>query len=528
MTHSSDKSSKKSSKNKDKERENREELHEEQDKEVQDNEVQDKEKKKKDKKKKHKEVKKEEQNDSDEINEEEDEEEVKHKSKKDKKKKKRKEESEPEEDSDEEDLEKQKVKMLKNLKYDFASYEIKYIYETYLKHDGEINLSPSYQREFAWNNDKQDLFIDSVMNNYIIPPIILIKLNDKKGFRYECMDGQHRLTVLKHYIESRPINPDDPYYIHFSKTEEGKKMNIFYEKKKRLENIKDKRYMTENEKNIFNDKKIIIIKISNYDPRLSDLFSSVKNEMFLRLQKGERAGGTDIVRNCNHPLIEELKKRGLISFKTYEQEDDETDENQNNGNEEAEEGEEGEENEDEEGKDDETEEQTTKEPKNYFTKIKDIMEVKTKKVSQKLTSYLFFVLKGVLVAKLSSLEIGSITDAKIRDDILNSKTMRFTLKAGQDWNNYINKLNDFLGDVSKHIETKVSQYLLILLFYNYITNDEIYNKCIENLEDLQNKFNNDYFKILFSVKEGNKVKNLFEGTRLNVAQTALKTIIKAN
>jgi hypothetical protein len=519
MTHSSDKSSKKSSKNKDKD-----ELVEEQVEEVV------KEKKKKDKKKKHKEVIEEEHNDSDEVEQkqdeinEEDEEEVKHKSKKDKKKKHRKEESEPEEDSDEEDLEKQKVKMLKNLKYDFASYEIKYIYETYLKHDGEINLSPSYQREFAWNNDKQDLFIDSVMNNYIIPPIILIKLNDKKGFRYECMDGQHRLTVLKHYIESRPINPDDPYYIHFSKTEEGKKMNIFYEKKKRLESIKDKRYMTENEKNIFNDKKIIIIKISNYDPRLSDLFSSVKNEMFLRLQKGERAGGTDIVRNCNHPLIEELKKRGLISFKTYEQEDDETDENQNNENEnENEGGEEG-----EEGEEDKTEEQTTKEPKNYFTKIKDIMEVKTKKVSQKLTSFLFFVLKGVLVSKLSSLEIGSITDAKIRDDILNSKTMRFTLKAGQDWNNYINKLNDFLGDISKHIETKVSQYLLILLFYNYITNDEIYNKCIENLEDLQNKFNNDYFKILFSVKEGNKVKNLFEGTRLNVAQTALKTIIKAN
>jgi hypothetical protein len=525
MTHSSDKSSKKSSKNKDKERDNQEEpdnheeLVEEQD--IQLEEV--KEKKKKDKKKKHKEVIEEEHNDSDEVeqkqeeinenkeDEDDEEEEIKHKSKKDKKKKKQKEESEPEEDeSDDEDLEKQKVKMLKNLKYDFASYEIKYIYETYLKHDGEINLSPSYQREFAWNNDKQDLFIDSIMNNYIIPPIILIKLNDKKGFRYECMDGQHRLTVLKHYIESRPINPDDPHYIHFCKTEEGKKMNIFYEKKKRLENIKDKRYMTENEKNIFNDKKIIIIKISNYDPRLSDLFGSVKNEMFLRLQKGERAGGTDIVRNCSHPLIEELKKRGLISFKTYDQEDDENDENQNNENEEDNEGNE------------------SNDPKNYFTKIKDIMDVKTKKVSQKLTSYLFFVLKGVLVAKLSSLEIGSITEAKIRDDILNSKTMRFTLKAGQDWNNYINKLNDFLGDVSKHIETKVSQYLLILLFYNYITNNDIYNKCIENLEDLQNKFNNDYFKILFSVKEGNKVKNLFEGTRLNVAQTALKAIIKAN
>ena len=168
-------------------------------------------------------------------------------------------------DEEEVDQEKLKIKMLKNLKYDFASYEIKYIYETYLKNDGEINLSPEYQREFAWNNDKQDLFIDSIINNYIIPPIILIKLNDKKQYKYECMDGQHRLTVLKHYIEGKPINPQDPHYIRYTKLEDNKKINIFYSKKKRLENIKDSRYMTEDEKAIFNDKKIIIIKILNMD-----------------------------------------------------------------------------------------------------------------------------------------------------------------------------------------------------------------------------------------------------------------------
>jgi hypothetical protein len=37
--------------------------------------------------------------------------------------------------------------------------------------------------------------------------------------------------------------------------------------------------------------------------------------------------------------------------------------------------------------------------KDNFNKLKYIMEVKTKKVSQRLTAYLFFILKGVLVAK---------------------------------------------------------------------------------------------------------------------------------
>jgi hypothetical protein len=431
------------------------------------------------------------------------------KKKKDKKNKKKDEVEEVDEDNeeedDDEDEEKVKIKMLKNLKYDFASYEINYIYETYLKNEGEINLAPSYQREFAWNNDKQNLFIDSIMNNYIIPPIILIKLNDKKSFRYECMDGQHRLTVLKHYIEGKPINPDDPHYIHFTKTENGKKSNIFYEKKKRLENIKDKRYMTENEKNIFNDKKIIIIKISNYDPKLTNLFSTIKNEMFLRLQKGERAGGTDILRNCEHPLILELKKRSLIAFKTYDQDSESDNEKDDDEDEDENEGE----------RDD---------VKNNFGKIKQLMYVNTKKVAQRLTAFLSFVLKAVLVVKLNSLEIGSLTEAKIRDDILNSKTMRFTLKSNQNWSDYINTVNSFLAEISKTIDEPVSQYLLLLLLYNYVNNKEQFNKCVKNFDKLKEKFTEDYFKNLFTMKEGNKVKKLFEGARLNLAQTQLKTL----
>jgi hypothetical protein len=55
----------------------------------------------------------------------------------------------------------------------------------------------------------------------------------------------------------------------------------------------------------FNDKKIMIVKISNYDAKMDTVFSKVKNEMFLRLQKGEKASGTDILRNSDHPIIEE-------------------------------------------------------------------------------------------------------------------------------------------------------------------------------------------------------------------------------
>jgi hypothetical protein len=149
-------------------------------------------------------------------------------------------------------------------------------------------------------------------------------------------------------------------------------------------------------------------------------------------------------------------------------------------------------------------------------------------VSQRLTAYLFFILKGVLVAKLSSLDIGTLTEPKIRDDILNSKTLRYTLKAGQDWNTYIDMLNTFINDINKHLKDKVSQYLLLLLFYNYVNEKEVYAKIIadKNLDKVKNKFNNEYFKTLFSFKEGIKVKKFFEGKRLITAQSVLKTLLE--
>ena len=136
-------------------------------------------------------------------------------------------------------------------------------------------------------------------------------------------------------------------------------------------------------------------------------------------------------------------------------------------------------------------------------------------------------MKGVLVIKLNSLEIGSLTESKIRDDVLNLKTMRFTLKSNQNWATYINTLNSFLGSSSKTIKEHVSQYLLLLLLFNYVNDRELYKKCLKNLDKLKGTFTEDYFKNLFTVKEGNKNKKLFEGARLNVAHTLLKTIINS-
>lgn len=386
-----------------------------------------------------------------------------------------------------------KINVLKNLKYDFESYEIKYIYETYLKNQ-EINLSPSYQREFTWSNDKQDLFIDSIINNYIIPPIILIKLNNKKGYKYECMDGQHRLTVLKHYIEGKPVNPVLPYFIKYTKqNSDAEPVSVYYKKTDEIEKTNDKKkyYMSDDELNSFNDKKLIIIKISNYDTTMTETFNKIKNEMFVRLQKGETVSKTDILRNYDHPLINVLRKHNLLTLKTFENDD--------------------------------------------TYKLSSILNFKTKKTSQRLSQYMYFIIKSLLLVKYETLNIGLLSDNSIRDDIMKKKSTKANLdrfvfpveniNEEEFWDDYLTKFRKFITRVSKlqkeHNLPQFNEYFLIIMLYKYCKEKDSLNECLESYDEIK-EFNQDkYYNNLFMKKIKNKnVKNLDS----NLLESTLKNL----
>jgi hypothetical protein len=380
------------------------------------------------------------------------------------------------EDELELDEDEAKLKMLKNLKYDFASYEIKYIYDTYLKNDGEVDLSPSYQREFSWTNDKQDLFIDSVVNNYIIPPIILIKLNKKSKHRYECMDGQHRLTVLKHYIEGTPINKNSPHYIKYIRKENDKPIDVFYKETDLLDKYpKNKRYMTDNELNSFNDKKLIVIKISNFDKKMDETFDKIKNEMFLRLQKGERVTGTDILRNYDTPLINALREYNLLKYKTFVSHES-------------------------------------------FKKIDDILDVKSKKPPTRLTNFIFFIIKCILIIKNNSLDVGLLNDNILRDELLNKKQSdRFDIKK-EDILTSIEKIKKFITRVYKmrtqNSLPKFNEYFLLVLLKIYIDEKDKLNEKLESY-DTYKEYNLDkYYQKLFNKNTNGKVIKIIQGKYL--------------
>lgn len=66
-----------------------------------------------------------------------------------------------------------------------------------------INLDPTYQREGGvWSKEKQQLFIDSIVNGYDAPKIYMHKVDaDVDGFEYAVVDGKQRISTLLAFLD---------------------------------------------------------------------------------------------------------------------------------------------------------------------------------------------------------------------------------------------------------------------------------------------------------------------------------------
>jgi hypothetical protein len=74
-----------------------------------------------------------------------------------------------------------------------------------------IDERPPYQRESAiWSIDKQQLFIDSLLNGYDVPKIYLHDLRGKRPTKvYAIVDGKQRLTTIWDFLgDVFPLAPD--------------------------------------------------------------------------------------------------------------------------------------------------------------------------------------------------------------------------------------------------------------------------------------------------------------------------------
>ncbi|MGW6417173.1 DUF262 domain-containing protein [Streptomyces sp. NPDC055055] len=66
---------------------------------------------------------------------------------------------------------------------------------------GSLLTSPPFQRRTAWNEEKQSLFIESLMLGLPVPPLVLAESNVNPN-QFYVLDGKQRLTALREFLKT--------------------------------------------------------------------------------------------------------------------------------------------------------------------------------------------------------------------------------------------------------------------------------------------------------------------------------------
>jgi len=191
------------------------------------------------------------------------------------------------------------------------------IYHEYLKED-KLLLSPEYQRDLCWSTDKMILFIDTIMKSWIVPNYVIYKLTSSETrnaeHSYECIDGQHRLTSIRWFMEGKR-DPATNKYVHYKIGKERVFYNLtdaeLLEVKKNSPRHYKIRNFTKIEKNKFDDYQMSFHIISCK----KSLTIQTKCSIFNRLQNGEKVASYEKLRNNpNNNITNCIRNEKLLRF----------------------------------------------------------------------------------------------------------------------------------------------------------------------------------------------------------------------
>jgi Protein of unknown function DUF262/HNH endonuclease len=171
--------------------------------------------------------------------------------------------------------------------------------------DEKVDLHPIYQREIRWGKEKMDALIGTVMESGVIPALLLYKLKDgderkSPSFRWECIDGQHRLFVFAHFLRGRTVSLNGREWVVTWKhvDEDGQVTHVFFEEtedtKRWVAAHPRERYdyMTEEERDHFSEFTVELKEIHK-DP----LTLEQRCAIFTSLQQGVQVRGSDLLKN---------------------------------------------------------------------------------------------------------------------------------------------------------------------------------------------------------------------------------------
>lgn len=158
-----------------------------------------------------------------------------------------------------------------------------------LKEFNNINFRCPVQRGFVWDIGRQSLFIHSLLNGDIIPPLFIrrLSLEDGNQYKMEARDGQQRCTTVYRFMKDEFKLSKIPEY------KEGDKFDfrISRGENEELQDINGLSWndLTEEEKDKIKDATISIYYIDNATDIEADM-------IFFKLNNGKSLTNTELAR----------------------------------------------------------------------------------------------------------------------------------------------------------------------------------------------------------------------------------------
>lgn len=162
-----------------------------------------------------------------------------------------------------------------------------------------INESPEYQRESAvWSRDKQQLFIDSIINKFDVPKLYFHDLRGSKGLHdFAVVDGKQRLHAIYEFMSGKLKLADDFKLYNSGDHDSAPKGGIYFSE------------MDEIWREEFKGTALSVVLIQNAnDDDIEELFSRLNNGEPLNAAEKRNAMGGDMCR-----LIPEVAKNKFFS-----------------------------------------------------------------------------------------------------------------------------------------------------------------------------------------------------------------------
>lgn len=178
-------------------------------------------------------------------------------------------------------------KSIKTDSYPMSIGELSALYK-----DGDLNISPIYQRMFRWDIEQQSALIESILLQIPIPPIYVYQSEDGK---WNLIDGQQRLSSIFKFMGILKKDKQDDEETNkelFEREALTKTKFLPALEGKYWEDDDPEKSLTDAQRRYIKRSKILIIIID----KSSDSFAQY--EMFQRLNTGGSHLSPQEIRNC--------------------------------------------------------------------------------------------------------------------------------------------------------------------------------------------------------------------------------------